>query len=289
MRLGLTHLTCTAVALTLACCTGLFAQSDDPRKPDPYINQYVSMMLLSTIRDAPYILEREVTHAGRLYTLSPGSMKEIPIAAENAPDRPEPLVERVKQYRDSRGWIREDTFEPQPISDDAPSFKPRMRMIYDADARKRYTGIVVNPETQQLSWILTVHPPNSYGPTDAILAGAGVAGSPANGTAGRGEVTYQMLTVSLGSDTMLGLSVIGIRQTATRASNGDKFEIEGWFSPELQLPILVKSDDSRHGHVERRVTKLTRTEPDASLFIPPNDYQTSHSIPVAASSPTTHL
>ena len=255
------------IALGLTVAASLLAQSDDPRRPDPYINKYVSMMLLSTIPNEPYVLEREIAHTDRLLTrgfVEPGA---------KISDEAQPLIERSKQYRDSRGWIREDTFEPQPAAEE-PSFKPRMTFIYDADARKRYINFIVNYPTARPNWTMLAEPPNSLGPTDTGLIQAGIAGSAANGPAGRGgNDTYQMLTVSLGSDTMLGLHVEGVRQTGSRASTGDKFEIEGWFSSDLQLPILVKSDDARHGHVERRVTKLDRIEPDASLFVVPTDYQ----------------
>jgi hypothetical protein len=282
----LKQITCVAMAVSLVCCAALFAQSDDPRKPDPYINKYVSMMLLSTIPDAPYVLAREITRTGKRIEAEPAFSGQRAADPKGLADKSTPLIQRIQQYRDSRGWVREDTFATQLAAED-PSFKPRMIMIYDADARKRYTGIFVSLTAEKPSWIMTAHPPHSYGPTDAILAGAGIAGAAANGPAGRGDDTYQMLTVSLGSDTMLGLHVEGVRQTGSRASTGDKFEIEGWFSPELQLPILVKSDDPRNGHVERRVTKLDRTEPDASLFVLPTDYQISQPKPVPPNPPDT--
>jgi hypothetical protein len=269
----LKQIACASVVVILLCCASLVAQSDDPRAPDPYINKYVSMMLLSTIPNAPYVLEREVTTTNKPMA-APGFIAPQSTSADTRPAASTLFVERYKQYRDSRGWLREDVSEAQPTGE-TPSGKWRATKIYDADARKSYVSFFVNWPTGSAppSWTMIAQPARSAGPTDVRLIQAGIAGSPANGTAGRGDITYQMLTVSLGSDTMLGLHVEGIRQTGLRAGTGEKFEIEGWFSPELQLPILVKSDDTRHGHVERRVTKLDRIEPDASLFVPPTDYQ----------------
>ena len=273
----LKQIACAAAFGSLLTCASLVAQSDDSRKPDPYIDRYVSKGMLSTIPNKPYVLERELTRTGKLFV--PGF--NPPGAADAAP---QPLVERIKQCRDSRGWIREDTFDPQPVADE-PVYKPRMIKIYDADARKDYIAMVMNLQTGKPSWTMVPIPTNAFAPTDVRFSPAGISGSPANGTAGRGEVIWQTITVSLGNDTMLGLPVIGIRQTGSRASTGEKFEIEGWFSPDLQLPILVKSDDARSGHVERRVTKLDRVEPDASLFIPPTDYQTANVKPPTPTPP----
>jgi hypothetical protein len=248
-----------ALGVMLVASAALVAQSDDPRKPDPYINKYVSMMQLSTLKSAPYSLERE--------TVGPG--KHL--------DKPVDFVERYRQYRDSRGWLRAEMFEPQPVDED-PSGKLAMVQIFDADNGQRY---LENGQGVQ-SWTRLDAHSIAYAP-DVHGWPAGLMGAPANGSAGKGDYPYEIMTVSIGEDTMLGLHVIGIRQTGTRGGVKD-YEIEGWFSPELQLPILVKSDDKR-GHVERRVTKLERGEPDASLFVLPTEYKTPQPAKVITSAP----
>src|SRR6202012_1975179 len=122
----LKQIACAAVFVSLIACASLVAQSDDSRKPDPYIDRYVSKGMLSTIPNTPYVLERELTRTGKL--LVPGF--NPPGAAAPAP---QPLIERVKQYRDSRGWIREDTLEPQHVAD-AYGDNPRTCYIYDVDS-----------------------------------------------------------------------------------------------------------------------------------------------------------
>src|ERR1700749_2575296 len=98
----LKQIACAAVFVSLIACASLVAQSDDSRKPDPYIDRYVSKGMLSTIPNTPYVLEREIRRTGKLY--SPPFQQPLEVSA------PQPLIERIKQYRDSRGWIREDTF-----------------------------------------------------------------------------------------------------------------------------------------------------------------------------------
>jgi hypothetical protein len=48
---------------------------------------------------------------------------------------------------------------------------------------------------------------------------------------------------------------------------------ELWHSKELGLTILSKSSDPRHGEQTLRLTKVSRAEPDPSLFEPPRDYK----------------
>jgi hypothetical protein len=240
---------CMVAGLGLVASAALVAQSDDPRKPDPYINKYVCMMQISTMTDAPYSLERENRGPGSHLGVSTG------------------FVDRYRQYRDSRGWIREEMDEGQPAEEE-PSGKLAMVLIFDPVTRNRYW--MVNSPIKP-SWVLTPTP--STFANDVHGWPAGFGGAPANGAIGEGDKRIEFMTVSLGSDTMLGLHVEGIRQTGTRANGEKMYEVEGWFSPDLQLPILVKSDD-KNGHVERRVTKIERGEPDASLFVPPTDYKT---------------
>lgn len=241
-------------AAILCAAAALVAQSDDPRRPNPYINKYVSMTQLSTVSGAPYSLEREVRSKYKMNG-----------------DQPEHVM-YYRQYRDSRGCIREEMFQPQTASEDRSDNTLGLVLIFDATETKRY---VMGHSGTNSSWTLLPNQANYVGDVHGFPAG--VVGAPANSSMGKDEREIQFMTVSLGGDTMLGLHVEGIRQTGTHA-NGDKmYEIEGWFSPELQLPILVKSDDL-HGHVERRVTKLERAEPDASLFVPPADYKIAEGI-----------
>ena len=51
-----------------------------------------------------------------------------------------------------------------------------------------------------------------------------------------------------------------------------KIVIERWYSPDLQMNVLVKRSDPRMGTTIFQLTDIQRKEPDASLFQVPADY-----------------
>jgi hypothetical protein len=86
-------------------------------------------------------------------------------------------------------------------------------------------------------------------------------------------------TEDLGTQNMEGVQAKGTRSTTTIPSGamGNDREInivtERWYSPELQMNIMTKRTDPRMGETVFQVTNLVRSNPDASLFAPPADYQ----------------
>ena len=48
--------------------------------------------------------------------------------------------------------------------------------------------------------------------------------------------------------------------------------VESWKSPELQVRMLIKTFDPRSGEHVVRLTNISRSTPDSSLFQPPADY-----------------
>jgi hypothetical protein len=84
---------------------------------------------------------------------------------------------------------------------------------------------------------------------------------------------------SLGTQTMEGLIVEGTRITLTipeGAIGNDrpiKTVIEQWYSPELQLYVMTKNTDPRNGESITRLTEVSRSEPDSSLFLVPANYR----------------
>lgn len=83
----------------------------------------------------------------------------------------------------------------------------------------------------------------------------------------------------LGADFKEGLQLSGTRETRTYApgilGNDRPINVtsEYWYSPELQVNVLVKRTDPRFGTQTVRLTNLSREEPDASLFDVPPDYK----------------
>ena len=86
---------------------------------------------------------------------------------------------------------------------------------------------------------------------------------------------------SLGTQTIEGVTAEGTRKTFTvpagEIGNTLPMELvrETWYSPELQLVVMSKHRDPRSGETTYRLTNLTRSEPDHSLFGVPADYNVS--------------
>jgi hypothetical protein len=83
---------------------------------------------------------------------------------------------------------------------------------------------------------------------------------------------------SLGTQTIEGVTAEGTRTTLTipagEIGNTLPIEIvdETWHSSELQLVVMSKHRDPRSGETTYRLTNLSRSEPDRSLFEVPADY-----------------
>jgi hypothetical protein len=88
----------------------------------------------------------------------------------------------------------------------------------------------------------------------------------------------QKKTESLGSQTIEGVTAEGTRSTLTipagEIGNTLPLEIvdETWYSPELQITVMTRHRDPRSGETTYRLTNLSRSEPDRSLFEVPSDY-----------------
>jgi hypothetical protein len=89
----------------------------------------------------------------------------------------------------------------------------------------------------------------------------------------------QVSTEDLGSQTMEGIVVIGVRTTRTIPAGemGNEKPIvivtEVWTSPDLKTIISSKRSDPRMGDQTFHLTNLVRAEPDASLFTVPSDFK----------------
>src|SRR5262245_43439028 len=83
---------------------------------------------------------------------------------------------------------------------------------------------------------------------------------------------------TLGTEMVEGVAAEGTRVTHTipagSVGNERPIEIifERWFSQELKMEVLVKNLDPRRGETIQRLTNITRSEPDPSLFEIPSDY-----------------
>lgn len=85
-------------------------------------------------------------------------------------------------------------------------------------------------------------------------------------------------TESLGTQLVGGIQAEGTRTTRTipagQIGNEKAIQVvvERWYSPDLQMDVLIKRSDPRGGTTVFQVSNVVRSEPDASLFQVPSDY-----------------
>jgi hypothetical protein len=95
------------------------------------------------------------------------------------------------------------------------------------------------------------------------------------GTQGAGDVA----TTPLGTKTINGVSAQGTRYTRTIPAGqiGNEKPIvittERWYSPELHLYVLTRTNDPMRGDSVRQLTDIQTKEPNPSLFQVPSDYK----------------
>jgi hypothetical protein len=83
---------------------------------------------------------------------------------------------------------------------------------------------------------------------------------------------------SLGMKKMEGVAAQGTR-TATpivegRGDNEQPIQVfsERWYSPDLQVPLMLRTVDPRGSETAYRLTNIQRAEPDPALFQVPSGY-----------------
>ncbi len=98
------------------------------------------------------------------------------------------------------------------------------------------------------------------------------------GTKTGGKPDADTTKSDLGFETMEGVLVQGTRITRTIPAGaiGNEQPIiitsETWFSPDLKVLVMSKSDDPRMGETTYKLTRIQRAEPSATLFEVPSDY-----------------
>ncbi len=100
-------------------------------------------------------------------------------------------------------------------------------------------------------------------------------------TAERHETEPQRRVESLGQQTFEGVQADVKRFTVTvpagMQGNDRPFDIvtERWYSPELQMVVMVKRNDPREGEMIYRLGNINRSEQPHSLFEAPSDFSVS--------------
>ena len=221
---------------------------------------------------------------------------EMGEAVENAPYSAE-IVNEVTQHfadgnrierrstgavaRDSRGRVRREN-QLAAIGPVVPDGDVRMVTISDPVARVSYALDPLRKVAMR-----SRAPKIVRGPVDGpkggslMIAGAGV---PAGGFEMHLELRDEPAmpeaqTEQLGTKEIEGVRAEGMKTTAVipagTIGNVRPIEIvsERWYSSELGVVVYSRRSDPRFGETVYRLTNITRSEPDPSLFQVPADYR----------------
>jgi hypothetical protein len=203
--------------------------------------------------------------------------------------------------RDSQGRTRQDMALPA-LGNLAATNSPHLVFIQDPVAQVSYTLNLTEKTAQKMP----APPPPPPFPGDAAVPDGPSVGTrvvtrsaaplpPPDAMPGSamamatGPVVFQkqiftndsahVTTENLGSQTMEGVLVTGVRTTHTIPAGeigNDKpiiITTEVWKSADLKTIVYSKRSDPRMGDVTFRLTNIVRTEPDPALFTVPADFK----------------
>ncbi|MGA2134396.1 MAG: hypothetical protein ABSH50_19055 [Bryobacteraceae bacterium] len=213
----------------------------------------------------------------------PGAVTGAPYSADDVTERVRTLADGThlthtttgKIYRDSEGRTRTEI--NMDVAADAGD--PTVRIeIFDPVARVRYTF-----NTQQKVVHKFILSPGQGLPMQQAGETGGQASSSAPARMAQSEVQEANRPThtkkNLGTQIIEGLVVQGRRHTTTWPAGshmGNDRPVtqisEAWRSPELRIDVLSKLSGPQIPDITRKLTKISRTEPDPSLFQPPADY-----------------
>jgi hypothetical protein len=183
----------------------------------------------------------------------------------------------TKVYRDSLGRTREERSPFQGPADMPPNSteRPIIIEITDPVGQVKYT-LDIREKVAHRQILLA---------PAGRMSGVGGASVAVNqmkhlesATPATDPKAAQMVTEKLEPQTIEGVLAQGMRTTNTwpegSVGNDRPFAAvhETWRSPELKVPLLIKSSDPRSGERTEKLTNISRSEPDQSLFQPPPDY-----------------
>ena len=184
--------------------------------------------------------------------------------------------------RDSQGRTRQDAALPA-IGNLSAANAPHLVFIQDPVAGTSYTLNL----TDKTAWKNPTPPAGKGGPGGAFFVHTegGMPPLPppppmiAETKHLVGDEQTEAKTESLGSQTMEGVVVTGVRTTRTipagQVGNDRPIDIvtEVWTSRDLKTIVSSKRNDPRMGEQTFRLTSIVRAEPDASLFAVPADFK----------------
>lgn len=166
---------------------------------------------------------------------------------------------------------------PANPDDVAAKLKEEIKM---AAAARAQGGVVISDKVkEEIKAVVTTAPVMAARAVTGqalseALTGVGMAYS-----LGSGHSKWETRSEELGTQNIEGVDADGTRTITTipagAIGNERPIEItyEKWYSRELQLVVLSKHNDPRFGEQTYRLTNIIRSEPDPSLFTPPQGYK----------------
>jgi hypothetical protein len=154
--------------------------------------------------------------------------------------------------RDGQGRIYRERHSFVPVNSNQPSPLQAIR-IFDPLTHSE----TLCPVATHLCEVKGYHAPTSFSPMPP-------------GTFDNGKRT--LVRESIGNDVIDGINVVGTRETLTIAAgvvgNSQPLVItrEFWYSPDLQVNLLITRKDPREGTQVVRASEISRAEPDPALF-----------------------
>jgi hypothetical protein len=188
--------------------------------------------------------------------------------------------------RDSKGRVRREESLPGPNngSSEAPHLvliedpvagvhitldsntKAAMRLTTLGAKKAAEAGVIASADSGPSSMVVRM------GPTTATSGALSIVTQD-----GKWEPSGANV-VDLGTQVIEGVPAKGKKMTYTIPAGeiGNDLPIvittETWYSPDLKVTVISKSSDPRMGETSYRLTNVSRSEPDASLFQIPSDY-----------------
>jgi hypothetical protein len=185
--------------------------------------------------------------------------------------------------RDSQGRTRQDA--PLPKIAKLPADAPHLVFIQDPVAHSSYTLNLTDKTAQKIPFLSpragdsgAVGGSGGFSLQMETAPSAGAAMAVGTTAVSIASSQSQASTEDLGSQTMEGLLVNGLRTTHTIPSgqignaNPIKIVTEVWTSPDLQTIVYSKRSDPLMGDQTLQLTNIVRAEPDPSLFVIPADF-----------------
>ena len=181
----------------------------------------------------------------------------------------------TKVYRDSLGRTRQERSPFQGPADTAPNSteRPILIEITDPVGQFKYTLDIREKVAHRQRLVMPAGRVGAAGGAPVATRSEvmrGVSPSPAT-DAKAAQTVHEKLEPQL----IEGVLGEGTRTTTTwpEGSVGNDRRIiavfENWRSLELQVPLLIKSNDPRSGERTEKLTNISRSEPEQSLFQPP--------------------